>query len=37
VNFDGPQELIGQIVQVRITKAHLYSLGALLCEDYFGA
>jgi tRNA-2-methylthio-N6-dimethylallyladenosine synthase len=37
VNFDGPQELIGQIVQVRITKAHLHSLGALLCEDDFGA
>ena len=37
VNFDGPQELIGRMVRVRITKAHLHSLGALLCEDYFGA
>ncbi len=33
VNFDGPQELIGRMVRVRITKAHLHSLGALLCED----
>jgi tRNA-2-methylthio-N6-dimethylallyladenosine synthase len=33
VNFDGPQELIGRTVRVRITKAHLHSLGALLCEE----
>ena len=33
VNFDGPRELIGRMVQVRITKAHLHSLGALLCEN----
>jgi hypothetical protein len=33
VNFDGPQELIGRTVRVHITKAHLHSLGALLCED----
>jgi tRNA-2-methylthio-N6-dimethylallyladenosine synthase len=37
VNFDGPQELIGRMVRVRLTKAHLHSLGALLCEDYYGA
>jgi tRNA-2-methylthio-N6-dimethylallyladenosine synthase len=37
VNFDGPQELIGTMVRVRITTAHLHSLGALLCEEYFGA
>ncbi len=33
VNFDGPQELIGRIARVRIDKAHLHSLGALLCEE----
>jgi tRNA-2-methylthio-N6-dimethylallyladenosine synthase len=33
VNFDGPQELIGQMVRVRIKRAYLHSLGALLCED----
>ncbi len=33
VNFDGPQELIGRTVRVHITKAHLHSLGALLCEE----
>ncbi len=33
VNFDGPRELIGRMVQVRIVKAHLHSLGALLCEN----
>jgi tRNA-2-methylthio-N6-dimethylallyladenosine synthase len=33
VNFDGPQELIGRMVRVRINRAHLHSLGALLCED----
>lgn len=37
VNFDGPQELIGRMVRVRITRAHLHSLGALLCEEYHGA
>jgi len=33
VNFDGPQELIGRMARVRITRAHLHSLGALLCEE----
>jgi tRNA-2-methylthio-N6-dimethylallyladenosine synthase len=33
VNFIGPQELIGRTVRVHITKAHLHSLGALLCEE----
>ncbi len=33
VNFNGPQELIGRTVRVQITKAHLHSLGALLCEE----
>ena len=33
VNFNGPQELIGRTVRVHITKAHLHSLGALLCEE----
>jgi tRNA-2-methylthio-N6-dimethylallyladenosine synthase len=33
VNFDGPRELIGRMVRVRITRAHLHSLGALLCGD----
>ncbi len=33
VNFDGPRELIGRMVRVRIIKAHLHSLGALLCEN----
>ena len=33
VNFNGPQELIGRTVRVQIIKAHLHSLGALLCEE----
>ena len=33
VNFDGPRELIGRMARVRIIKAHLHSLGALLCEN----
>lgn len=33
VNFDGPRELMGRMVGVRITRAHRHSLGALLCED----
>lgn len=33
VNFDGPGELIGRMVQVQIVKAHLHSLGARLSEN----
>lgn len=37
VNFDGPRELIGQLVRVRLTKAHLHSLGARLADDHLEA
>ncbi len=36
VNFTGPPALIGQLVQVQVTKAHRHSLGALLCDGHFG-
>ncbi len=36
VNFDGPAELIGRLVQVHVTTAHRHSLGALLCGGQFG-
>lgn len=36
VNFDGPPELLGRLVQVRLTTARRHSLGALLGDDHFG-
>lgn len=36
VNFVGPAELIGSLVQVRLIQANRHSLGALLCEGQFG-
>lgn len=36
VNFDGPPELLGRLVQVRLSEAHRHSLGALLCDEQFG-